>query len=63
MNKELLIFWLLWFISLVTLNLVQGVADQLDNKMVASIISGTAIYLYSVFVAHNAKFIKWWNND
>ena len=42
----------LWF--------VLDVTDGLDDRNLAIFVESVALYLYSVFIAHNAKHIRWW---
>ncbi len=52
-----------FYISLVVvifgLCFVLDVTDELDDRTLAIFIESVALYLYSVFIAHNAKHIRW----
>ena len=52
-----------FYISLVVvifgLCFVLDVTDELDDRTLAIFIEAVALYLYSVFIAHNAKHIRW----
>lgn len=39
---------------------VLDVTDGLDDRNLAIFVESVALYLYSVFIAHNAKHIRWW---
>ena len=51
-----------FYISLVVvisgLSFVLDVTDELDDRTLAIFIESVALYLYSVFIAHNAKHIR-----
>ncbi len=52
-----------FYISLAVTSLglffVLDVTDELDDRTLAIFIESVALYLYSVFIAHNAKHIRW----
>lgn len=39
---------------------ILDVTRMLDNRNLAIFIKSVVLYLYSVFIAHNAKHVKWW---
>ena len=39
---------------------VLDVTDGLDDRNLAIFVESVALYLYSVFIAHNAIHIRWW---
>ena len=39
---------------------VLAVTKGLDDRNLAIFVESVALYLYSVFIAHNAKHIRWW---
>ena len=53
-----------FYISLAVTSLglffVLDVTDELDDRTLAIFNKSVALYLYSVFIAHNAKYVKWW---
>ena len=53
-------FYLSLTVVIFGLCFVLDVTDGLDDRNLAIFIESVALYLYSVFIAHNAKHIRWW---
>mgnify|MGYP003593249150 CR=1 FL=1 len=53
-------FYLSLTVVIFGLCFVLDVTDGLDDRNLAIFIESVALYLYSVFIAHNAKYVKWW---
>lgn len=53
-------FYLSLSVMILGLCFVLDVTHMLDNRNLAIFIESVALYLYSVFIAHNAKHVKWW---
>ena len=51
LSLAVVVFWLCF---------VLDVTDGLDDRNLAIFVESVALYLYSVFIAHNAKHIRWW---
>ena len=47
-------------VTILGLCFVLDVTDGLDDRNLAIFVESVALYLYSVFIAHNAKHIRWW---
>ena len=52
-------FYLSLTVVIFGLCFVLDVTDGLDDRNLAIFIESVALYLYSVFIAHNAKHIRW----
>ena len=53
-------FYLSLTVVIFGLGFVLDVTDGLDDRNLAIFVESVALYLYSVFIAHNAKHIRWW---
>ena len=53
-------FYISLAVTILGLFFVLDVTDGLDDRNLAIFIESVALYLYSVFIAHNAKYVKWW---
>ena len=53
-------FYLSLTVVIFGLCFVLDVTDGLDDRNLAIFVESVALYLYSVFIAHNAKYVKWW---
>ena len=53
-------FYISLAVTTLGLYFVLDVTNMIDNKNLAIFVKSVALYLYSVFIAHNAKYIKWW---
>ena len=53
-------FYISLTVTILGLCFVLDVTDELDDRTLAIFIESVALYLYSVFIAHNAKYVKWW---
>ena len=53
-------FYLSLAVTILGLFFVLDVTNMIENKNLAIFIESVALYLYSVFIAHNAKYVKWW---
>ena len=52
-------FYISLAVTILGLFFVLDVTDGLDDRNLAIFIESVALYLYSVFIAHNAKYVKW----
>jgi hypothetical protein len=53
-------FYLSLALTIFGLCFILDVTHMLDNRNLAIFVESVALYLYSVFIAHNAKHVKWW---
>lgn len=53
-------FYISLTVTILGLCFVLDVTDGLDDRNLAIFVESVALYLYSVFIAHNAKHIRWW---
>ena len=53
-------FYISLTVTILGLCFVLDVTDGLDDRNLAIFVESVALYLYSVFIAHNAKYVKWW---
>ena len=53
-------FYISLTVAILGLCFVLDVTDGLDDRNLAIFVESVALYLYSVFIAHNAKHIRWW---
>ena len=53
-------FYISLTVTILGLCFVLDVTNGLDDRNLAIFIESVALYLYSVFIAHNAKYVKWW---
>lgn len=53
-------FYISLTVTTLGLCFVLDVTDGLDDRNLAIFVESVALYLYSVFIAHNAKHIRWW---
>ena len=53
-------FYISLTVTVLGLCFVLDVTKGLDDRNLAIFIESVALYLYSVFIAHNAKHIRWW---
>ena len=53
-------FYISLAVTTLGLYFVLDVTNMIDNKNLAIFVKSVALYLYNVFIAHNAKYIKWW---
>ena len=56
-------FYISLTVTILGLCFVLDVTDGLDDRNLAIFVESVALYLYSVFIAHNAKHIRWWWYD
>ena len=54
------VFYISLTVTTLGLCFVFDVTNTVDNKNLAIFIKSVAVYLYSVFIAHNAEYVKWW---
>ena len=52
-------FYISLTVTILGLCFVLDVTDELDDRNLAIFVESVALYLYSVFIAHNAKHIRW----
>ena len=53
-------FYISLAVTTLGLFFVLDVTNMIENRNLAIFIESVALYLYSVFIAHNAKHIRWW---
>ena len=53
-------FYMSLTVTILGLCFVLDVTNMIENRNLAIFIESVALYLYSVFIAHNAKYVKWW---
>ncbi len=53
-------FYISLMVTTLGLCFVLDVTNMIENKNLAMFIESVALYLYSVFIAHNAEYVKWW---
>ena len=53
-------FYIPLTVAILGLCFVLDVTNGLDDRNLAIFVESVALYLYSVFIAHNAKHIRWW---
>ena len=53
-------FYIALTVTTLGLCFVLDVTNGLDDRNLAIFVKSVALYLYSVFIAHNAKYVKWW---
>ena len=53
-------FYISLAVTILGLSFVLDVTNMIENKNLVIFIESVALYLYSVFIAHNAKYVKWW---
>ena len=52
-------FYISLAVTILGLCFVLDVTNMIENRNLAIFIESVALYLYSVFIAHNAKHIRW----